>query len=137
MGNTNISLPIAIMAHNEEGFIHRAVESALNQIVPDGYLIKIVVVANGCTDKTEEIVNIFKKKYPDRVALISIGEKGKTKAINRVIEFFDELVKNGSNIPYVVFLDADCEFIGSEVLLKFIKVLEKASYPICTEPFTN
>lgn len=113
------------MAHNEEKVIQKSIESVLDQKTPNGYSVKVVVVANGCSDRTEEIVKELKEQNPDKVALVSMKEKGKTKAINRLIRFFDEVSNTVPPIPYVIFLDADCEFLGKEVLINFIKRFEK------------
>jgi glycosyltransferase involved in cell wall biosynthesis len=118
-------LPVAIMAHNEEKVIHKAVESVLRQDTPTGFTIKVVVVANGCSDTTEEIVKGLEERNPNRVALVSMTEKGKTRAINRAIAYFDELSRKDLLIPYVIFLDADCEFLGEEVLVNLINRFEK------------
>jgi glycosyltransferase involved in cell wall biosynthesis len=117
---SNRLLPIAVMAHNEEKVIHRAVQNALSQNIPVGYSVKVVVVANGCTDRTEEIVKGLEKQNPNKVVLVSMREKGKTRAINRAIAYFDELSRKDLLIPYVIFLDADCEFLGKEVLINFL-----------------
>jgi len=117
-------LPVALMAHNEEKVIQKAVENVLGQNTPIGYSVKVVVVANGCTDRTEEIVKEFEKQNPNRVELVSITEKGKTRAINRAIKFFDEISKTDLPIPFVIFLDADCEFLGKEVLIHFVNRFE-------------
>jgi glycosyltransferase involved in cell wall biosynthesis len=117
-------LPVAIMAHNEEKVIEKAITSVLGQRIPTGYSIKVLVSANGCCDRTEEIVTLKGKEHPDKVDLVSIKEKGKTKAINSAIKFLDRLVSHGSKIPYVIFLDADCEFVGKEVLINFNKRFE-------------
>jgi glycosyltransferase involved in cell wall biosynthesis len=79
--NLNYILPVAIMAHNEEKVIQKAVENVLIQNIPVGYLVKVVVVANGCNDRTEEIVKGLEEQNPNRVVLISMTEKGKTRAI--------------------------------------------------------
>lgn len=113
-------LPIAIMAHNEEKVIEISIESVMTQYIPKGYSIKIIVVANGCSDRTEEIVYEIAQKNPSKIELIAISDKGKTKAINKVICYFDEIAKS-IPIPYVIFLDADCEFLGKDALINFVK----------------
>jgi len=115
------------MAHNEEKVIHRAVQNALSQNIPVGYSVKVVVVANGCSDRTEEIVKGLEEQNPNRVVLISMTEKGKTRAINRAIKFFDEISSTDLQIPYVIFLDADCEFNGKEALIDFVNRFEQNS----------
>jgi glycosyltransferase involved in cell wall biosynthesis len=121
----NRLLPIAIMAHNEEKVIHRAVQNALSQNIPVGYSVKVVVVANGCSDRTEEIVKGLEKQNPNKVVLVSMREKGKTRAINRAIKFFDQISNNDLQIPYIIFLDADCEFNGKEALIDFVNRFEQ------------
>ena len=118
-------LPIAIMAHNEEKIISKAIESVLNQNSPTGYSLKVVVVANGCSDRTEDIVAFLEKQYPGKVVLLSMKEKGKTKALNRSINYFNELSDTGLQIPYVVFLDADCEFNSREALANYVNRFEQ------------
>lgn len=85
-----------------------------------------MIVANGCNDRTEEIVKALEDQNPSRVALISMTEKGKTRAINRAIKFFDQLSNNDLQIPYVIFLDADCEFLGKEVLSNFLNRFDQS-----------
>ena len=108
------------MAHNEEKVIQKAVENVLSQNTPIGYSVKVVVIANACSDRTEEIVKGLEEQNPNRIELVSMTEKGKTRAINRGIKFFDQISNNDLQIPYVIFLDADCEFLGKEVLINFL-----------------
>lgn len=118
-------LPIAIMAHNEEKVIEKSIESVLSQNAPFGYSAKVLVVANGCSDKTEEIVQRLEQQNPNRVVLVATTEKGKTRAINKAISYFDQISNNDVPVPYVIFLDADCEFIGKEALINFVKRFEE------------
>jgi glycosyltransferase involved in cell wall biosynthesis len=117
-------LPVAIMAHNEAKVIARAIKSCFDQICPQGYSIFVIVVANGCEDDTEQIVLSMKKQYKDRLILISMREKGKTKALNRSISYLNDMAKRHDNLPFVVYLDADCEFVGNDVLISFINRFE-------------
>ncbi|MBN2034243.1 MAG: glycosyltransferase family 2 protein [Deltaproteobacteria bacterium] len=112
------------MAHNEEKVIQKAVQSGLTQKTPSGFTVQIVVVANGCSDRTEEIVKELEDRNPQGVVLVSIKDKGKTKAINRAIAYFAELSRKDLLIPYVIFLDADCQFLGEDVLINFINRFE-------------
>ena len=109
------------MAHNEEKVIRRAIASVLTQKSPMGYSVKAFVVANGCNDRTEEMVTSLQRENPDQVELLSIMEKGKTRAINTAIDHFRQLSAAGLQIVYVIFLDADCEFNGDDVLVRFLK----------------
>lgn len=129
-------LPVAIMAHNEEKVIAQAIQSCFEQICPIGYSINVIVVANGCTDATEDIVLAIAKQYQGALKLISMSDKGKTIALNRAIECIKKDNKNNNDITYVVFMDADCEFVGNEVILNFIKTFEETP-SLCAVGATN
>lgn len=73
---------IGIMAYNEEANIGKLLDSLLQQKTFFCEIIEIIVVASGCTDRTEEIVR-EKQKNDSRIILI-VQEKreGKASAIN-------------------------------------------------------
>lgn len=82
VGDEMFNLSIGIMAHNEEANIGRLLHSVLDQRFTHGHLKEIIVVASGCTDRTEEIVRKFAEKDP-RIRLISqASREGKASAIN-------------------------------------------------------
>ena len=114
-------LPVAIMAHNEEKVIRGAIESVLRQKIPAGFTVKIVICVNGCSDRTEDVVKEIAEEIPDRIDLLSIREKGKTKAINETIKYLDNTLLPHYEIPYVIFLDADCNFLGNDNLINFVE----------------
>jgi glycosyltransferase involved in cell wall biosynthesis len=118
-------LLVAIMAHNEERVVSKAINSCLNQISPPQFRVRVLVVANGCTDRTEEIVADIAENFPNRLMLISMKEKGKTKALNRVIAYLEGEIEREADVPYVIFLDADCEFVGDDAFIKFVKRFEE------------
>lgn len=61
-----MNIYIIIPAYNEAAFIGETLQSLINQSIKAS---KIVVVDDGSTDKTQEIVSNFAKKYPE-VSLI-------------------------------------------------------------------
>ena len=84
---------IIIPAYNAEAYIQRTILSAVNQTYTN---IEIIVVNDGSTDRTEEII---KSITDDRIKLISINNSGVSKARN--------IALNASSGDYVVFLDSD------------------------------
>jgi len=54
----------ATMAYNEEANIGRMMEAVLSQRLRQVEITEIVVVASGCTDRTEEIVSAFAEQDP-------------------------------------------------------------------------
>ena len=76
------NISIGIMAYNEEANIGRLLRSLLNQTITSGYIKEIIVVASGCTDKTEDIVQGFIKKNSRIKLLVQPRREGKASAIN-------------------------------------------------------
>jgi len=78
-------LSIGIMAYNEEGCIGQLLNALLKQDIIHARLKEIIVVASGCTDRTEAIVQDFSKKST-RIHLVTQAERnGKAPAINRFL----------------------------------------------------
>jgi len=82
-----IAFDIGICAYNEEANIGRLLQNLLTQRLAKGFrLNKIIVVASGCTDKTEEIVKECSETHSE-VKLITEGERrGKTSALNKMLD---------------------------------------------------
>ena len=88
---------VVIPAYNCASFIERALESVRNQTFKD---YEIVVVNDGSTDSTPEIIQIYIDSHPEiQVILINQSNKGIGGARNTGIK--------NANGKYVAFLDAD------------------------------
>lgn len=92
------SISIIVPAHDEERDIAATVGSILSAEYPGGK--EVIVVDDGSTDRTGEIVRSFSKTGAN-VRLIRTGHVGKAKAINAAI-------KRARNEIFIV-LDADTE----------------------------
>lgn len=75
-------LSIGIMAYNEEGGIARLLNALLRQELVHARIKEIVVVASGCTDRTEAIVQDFMKNDPSIRLMTQDRREGKASAIN-------------------------------------------------------
>ncbi|MEM5831524.1 MAG: glycosyltransferase [Candidatus Aenigmatarchaeota archaeon] len=102
-------LSVIVPAHNEERYIEKCLSSLLNQKYKD---YEIIVVNDGSTDKTEQIVKEFQKKSK-RIKLLSF-KQGHSAAFarNRGAE------KAKGEI--LVFIDAD-QFVKKDFLSKIAK----------------
>lgn len=86
---------IIIPAYNCEDYIDRCLESAISQTVKD---IEILVVDDGSTDKTSEILEDYFKK-DSRIKIISQYNQGQSAARNIGIQ--------NSTAPFIMFCDSD------------------------------
>lgn len=94
-----MSFSVGICAYNEEQNIGQLLNNILNHKTKH-HLEKIIVVASGCTDRTNEIVNKWVQKDKRVRLIVEPKRKGKYSAVNLV------LANNQSEI--LVMTDADC-----------------------------
>jgi cellulose synthase/poly-beta-1,6-N-acetylglucosamine synthase-like glycosyltransferase len=77
---------IGIMAYNEETNIGHLLDALLKQSLGEYSIQEIMVVASGCTDKTEAIVKDFCNKDPRIKLLVQKHREGKASAINLFLQ---------------------------------------------------
>lgn len=81
-----LSISVGICAHNEEKHISTALDSLLSQSLPEPFVLQeILVVASGCTDGTEDIVQDWSRRDPRIVLLRETYRSGKARALNRIL----------------------------------------------------
>jgi len=80
-----MNISIGVMAYNEEKNIGKLLNALLNQKLNQIKIKEIVVVSDGSTDKTDEIVRIFMKKSKIINLITGNERKGKALAINGFI----------------------------------------------------
>ncbi|HET8550411.1 MAG TPA: glycosyltransferase, partial [Bryobacteraceae bacterium] len=77
-----ISISIIVAVHNGAPWIRQKLESLLAVDYP-GTLLEMIVVCDGCTDETENIV----REFADRnIRLVSVPRCGKCAAVNAGME---------------------------------------------------
>jgi glycosyltransferase involved in cell wall biosynthesis len=94
--------PIMVLAHNEAEHIVSCLESVY--AVEPGKKFEIFVLANGCTDNTEEIVEGYAKNHPE-VHLVHIDMADKCNAWNVYIHDVIPIRAAGHDIYF--FMDGD------------------------------
>lgn len=83
---------IIVPVHNSEKYIEKCLNSIINQTYKN---IEIIVIENGSTDNSLEIL----KDYKDKIKLEILKEPGLSKARNKGLEL--------SNGEYIAFVDSD------------------------------
>lgn len=101
----NPKVSVIVPTYNVELYIEKCLDTIINQTLED---IEIIVINDGSTDRTEQIVNKFAKK-DNRVKLVNQINCGVSSARN-----------NGLNLAkgdYIVFIDPD-DYIDKDMLKK-------------------
>jgi len=102
-------ISVIISVFNEEGVIRAKIENSLNLLYP-AELLEIIVVSDGSTDQTNQIVSSF---ADPRIKLAAFSDrKGKTACLNQVVP--------DAKGDIIVFTDANSMF-PADVLLKFAR----------------
>ena len=99
-----MNFSIIIPVYNAESYLDRCLQSVVNQTLPD---YEVIIVNDGSTDHSEEIIFRYCSNYPDRFQFISQENRGLGAARNTGM-------KIGSG-DYLFFLDAD-DYILPETL---------------------
>jgi cellulose synthase/poly-beta-1,6-N-acetylglucosamine synthase-like glycosyltransferase/peptidoglycan/xylan/chitin deacetylase (PgdA/CDA1 family) len=102
------SVTVLIPAHNEENVIVQTVTSVLHSDLQD---LRIIVVNDGSTDKTGELLDTTFSREP-RVRIIHQVNRGKAAALN--------VAMSQSDTEIVVTIDADTE-IESDAISKLLR----------------
>lgn len=74
------TVTVIIPAYNEENIIEEKIQNTLALNYPQD-LVEIIVVSDGSTDRTEEIV----RRYEDRIRLLPLPRSGKVFALNQAV----------------------------------------------------
>ncbi len=117
----NFKYVLLTAAKNEEEFIEKTIKSVLNQtILPQQWII----VSDGSTDKTDEIVESYSSKHKFIKILRSSGEKvrsfgSKAKAVMYAYNNLGDI-----QFDYVGNLDADVSF-NPDYYESILKIFEK------------
>tara|TARA_Y100000310_G_scaffold186269_1_gene186391 strand:- start:45535 stop:46362 length:828 start_codon:yes stop_codon:yes gene_type:complete len=105
---------IMIPVYNDKRFFQSSLESALAQTYKGDY--EILVVNDGSTDKTKEILEDFEKQFPDQIHGINQIHGGGGTARNRLLE--------ESRSEVLVGLDSD-DLLHEEALTHIVNIFEE------------
>src|SRR5215471_17348577 len=105
-----IGCSIGIMAYNEEANIARTLQSVLDQTGPTFCIEEVIVVASGCTDRTDPIVSEMAQKEPRIRLCIQEKREGKASAINLFLK------KASSSVVILIGADVIPEALAIENL---------------------
>ena len=104
-----IEISIIIPVYNVEKYINQCLDSIYKLDLSNK---EIILINDGSTDNSLNILKKYKEKYPEKTILISQENRGQSVARNVGI-------KNSSG-EYILFIDSD-DFVNSESLENFLK----------------
>ncbi len=102
---------VCIPVYNSQRWIKQTVESALNQTYDN---IEIIMVDDGSTDKSWQILEEFKNFFPDKIKIFKQENKGACAARNKALR--------ESKGDYIQWLDAD-DLLEKDKIEKQLKAI--------------
>lgn len=131
LAKCDVPVAIGILAHNEEARIEQTLRSLFSQDVFQTRATELVIVANGCTDKTAAAAErslvdhraIWAAHGSARVEEIVVG--GKANAWN---QFVHQLSARGASI--LVLMDADITILNPNTISSMIATLEASTHAV-------
>lgn len=99
----NKKISIIVPVYNTEKYLRKCLDSLVNQTLDN---IDIIIVNDGSTDKSEEIINEYINKYNDKITYIKQENMGQARARNKALEY----VKG----EYLSFVDSD-DFVNLDM----------------------
>ena len=117
-----IKVSIIVPIYNTEKYLEKCLESLVNQTLKD---IEIVLVNDGSTDNSENIINKYLKEYKNKIIYIKKENGGQGESRN--------LALTKVSGEYVTFVDSD-DYIDKTMLEKLYNkaISEKADIVACT-----
>ena len=104
-------------AFNSAAYISAAIESVLKQTFQD---LEMIVVDDGSTDNTKEIVSKYVQKYPEKIRYLFQENRGPGAARNTAI-------RNACG-DYLALLDADDIWLPEKLALQLQFLKENPAY---------
>ncbi len=90
---------IIIAAYNSSKWINEAIDSVINQTLDFKENIQLIIVDDGSTDNTKEIINVYTEKYNENIKYLYQENKGQASARNYGLEYAEG--------EFINFLDSD------------------------------
>lgn len=131
--SSKLNITVGVLAWNEEGSIEAALDSILSQSVfceagRLGMTAELVVIANGCTDRTVEVTAAFFEKkrieFPDggpvNLRVEEISEAGFANAWNRLAH-----TSSRRESEYIFFVNADITIDQPDAFARMLDVIRR------------
>lgn len=109
---------IIIPVYNVEKYLERCIDSILNNTYNN---FEIILINDGSKDNSQEILERYYDKYPDKIIIKQQENQGPAQARNVGLE-----IATGE---YIMFVDSD-DFVQKDYIENYIKVLKEDDYDV-------
>lgn len=89
-------ISVIVPVYNTEQYLEKCLESLINQTLSD---IEIIVVNDGSPDNSQEIIDKYKEKFPEKIKAVIQSNGGQSSARNNAMQYVTG--------EYIAFVDSD------------------------------
>lgn len=115
----HIKVSVIVPVYNGEAFLRRSIESLVNQTLEE---IEIILINDGSTDNTQQIIDELLKKYPDSIKTKTTKNQGAGLSRNVGLDM--------ATGEYIGFFDAD-DFADKTMFEKLYNKAKETEADIC------
>lgn len=112
----DIKVTVMIPVYNAERYIDRCIQSVIKQTYGKW---EILAIDDGSNDRSYELLQTYKRSYPEKIRIIKQENRGVAETRNRGI--------HEACGKYIMFLDND-DYIDCDYLEKYVNAIEKNDY---------
>lgn len=112
-----MELSFIVLTWNSERHIKRCLSSIFSALQGNRFLFEIFVVDNGSTDKTSQVIEEFKDRYPDNIIPVLLQR-------NMGTTYSRNLALKKARGTIIVILDSDIE-IPAGLIPRLVNILEE------------
>jgi len=118
-----MKVSVIVPVYNGESYIKKCLDSLVNQTLKE---IEIIVINDGSTDKTKEILVKYEKKYQEKVKVINQDNKGIAVSRNNGLK-----IASGE---YIGFCDSD-DFVSLDMYEKMYQKAKQENFELVSSTF--
>lgn len=114
-----MKLSIIVPVYNCENYLAKCIDSLLNQDLQEEY--EIIIVNDGSTDESEQIMQAYAKKYPEKIQAFSKENGGQSSARNLGLQY--------AKGEFLSFIDSD-DWLDLDFYSKGIQEAQQGDYDV-------
>lgn len=123
-------ISIMITSYNLEDYIDTSIQSVIQQDMPCDW--ELLIGDDGSTDDTVVHINKWIEKYPNNIKLYQIPREEETKKVGSRAAKNRAFLLEQSTGDYLIYLDGDDCWLGTEKLIRQFAALESPEYANCS-----
>ena len=114
--NNKFKFSVVMAIYNTEEYVSDAIESVINQSIGFEKNIQLILVDDGSTDNTPNILKKYQKNYSENIIVLTQKNQGQASARNNGLKY--------AKGKYINFLDSD-DYLSENAMQEVYRFFEQ------------